>query len=407
MKLCLRAILILYIGVDFGFSQLLDYDLGLITKKTKINITPKAISKKYKVKLAVGDTVKVLREENKKYFKITFNDKTGWVNKKRVRLLPKKKITAKPKVDILEHTKKLQSRFKEEKLSKRNSTKKKKIENRTNYQKNTYSRDKKNKVDKEKARKIVINILYGILLVGCAFSIYLFLKKLVMSVISSLKRYKPNSIFGSIFEFIGYLLGLIISTISELTNVVKKSSLNNNDRVVSDYKSIENAKNTIWYLSIVLVLLFMPRSGYRLEHFIVSGIFTFLLIKKDFPKAYIPKNKNNIGWLVFIVVIIFGSWFPDIDILLFGIGGHRSPLTHSALPFLLFKYIIDNYNYGDKEWNVSLSKVFAYSLAFHLFLDILQGGDVRYVPFDNLFLLLNGFLCIKISNKYFDSKLLK
>ena len=207
MKLRLGAILILYFCLNFGFSQPLDYDLGVITKKTKINIVPKAISKKYKVKLAVGDTVKVFREENKKYFKISFNDKTGWVNKKRVKVLPKKKITTKPKVDILEHTKKLQSRFREEKLIKQNSIKKKEIENRTKYQKNTHNREKKNKVDKEKARKIVLNILYGIILVVCAFSIYLLLKKLVMAVISSLKSYKSNNIIGSIFQFIGYLLG--------------------------------------------------------------------------------------------------------------------------------------------------------------------------------------------------------
>lgn len=84
---------------------------------------------------------------------------------------------------------------------------------------------------------------------------------------------------------------------------------------------------------------------------------------------------------------LLGTWVPDWDLAL-GVGFHRSPLTHSALPVMAAVWI------GRSFCWCLLPVGLAIGLASHLFWDIIFYGDVRWIPGgsnDRLYLLLNGF----------------
>ena len=86
-----------------------------------------------------------------------------------------------------------------------------------------------------------------------------------------------------------------------------------------------------------------------------------------------------------LISALVGTWVPDWDLLL-GIGFHRSPLTHSALPVVVVAW-------STRSFSRYLIPVgFAIGVASHLFWDIIFFGDVRWIPggsLDRLFLLLN------------------
>ena len=92
---------------------------------------------------------------------------------------------------------------------------------------------------------------------------------------------------------------------------------------------------------------------------------------------------KKVGLLVFALV---GTWVPDWD-LAFGIGFHRSPLTHSALPVFLVVWITRSFS------RQVIPVGLAIGLASHLFWDIIVYGNVQWIPGgsnDRLFLLLNA-----------------
>ena len=91
-------------------------------------------------------------------------------------------------------------------------------------------------------------------------------------------------------------------------------------------------------------------------------------------------NRANIGQAVGVflaapVPCYLGTVFPDLDIRLLGIGGHRNPLFHRQYIFLcpgpagqttgaLPAYPVAGYGVG---------------LASHLWWDIIDDGDVRWL----------------------------
>jgi len=87
-----------------------------------------------------------------------------------------------------------------------------------------------------------------------------------------------------------------------------------------------------------------------------------------------------------LVSALVGTLAPDWDLLL-GIGFHRSPLTHSALPAVVVAWSTRPVS------RYVIPVGFAIGLASHLFWDIIFFGDVRWIPggaYDRLFLLLNS-----------------
>ncbi|MDE0008098.1 MAG: hypothetical protein F4Y86_17725 [Gammaproteobacteria bacterium] len=99
--------------------------------------------------------------------------------------------------------------------------------------------------------------------------------------------------------------------------------------------------------------------------------------------------------LIVIPVALIGTWVPDWD-LFFGIGFHRSPFFHSALPVLplLVRRL--------RETTTGKMLVVGMSLgvASHLLWDTIAYGNVIMIPggmLDRLFLLVNSAVCVCIA----------
>jgi hypothetical protein len=90
---------------------------------------------------------------------------------------------------------------------------------------------------------------------------------------------------------------------------------------------------------------------------------------------------------VLVPVLYLGSALPDWDIRLFGIGAHRNPLFHSAVPYFGLGYAwrkigLEEVVHQVGGWRlvVAAQVGFALGLSSHLLLDIVQYGDVRWIP---------------------------
>jgi len=123
----------------------------------------------------------------------------------------------------------------------------------------------------------------------------------------------------------------------------------------------------------------------RFIHLFVAVIFLLGFIKLSNLKL-----DNRALFLGFLSMAI-GSLAPDWDLLL-GIGYHRSPLTHSVLPALLFGWFVFK-----RKMPIILIIGFSIGLASHLFWDIIAYGNVQWIKGgnnDRLFLLINSIVLI-------------
>jgi hypothetical protein len=125
----------------------------------------------------------------------------------------------------------------------------------------------------------------------------------------------------------------------------------------------------------------------RLWHFVAGLVLLagYLSLKK-------PRGAGAFRrWLPFVVgtvpALYVGSALPDWDITLFSIGAHRNPLFHSALPYVFLGYLSAKlrllsvvHALGASALVVPVKVGFALGLSSHLLLDILQYGDVRWLP---------------------------
>ena len=133
-------------------------------------------------------------------------------------------------------------------------------------------------------------------------------------------------------------------------------------------------------IRITLSTVWMTLSGERIIHGLVGLAFWIGYL------AYRRPARGAGATVGLLAAALVGTWVPDWDLMV-GIEFHRSPLTHSALPAILFAWVtrpISRY---------SLPVGFALGLASHLFWDIIFFGDVRWIPggaYDRLFLLLNS-----------------
>ena len=114
---------------------------------------------------------------------------------------------------------------------------------------------------------------------------------------------------------------------------------------------------------------------------------------------------------LFVVVALpalyVGSALPDWDITLFSIGAHRNPLFHSALPYFFAGYLSRRlglltllHHVGATTLIVPMQIGFALGLGSHLLLDIVQYGDVRWIPggtLDRLWLALHTGILVLVA----------
>jgi len=172
------------------------------------------------------------------------------------------------------------------------------------------------------------------------------------------------------------------------------------------YQKIKN-NISIWHSFIPVVAIFAAVGTQdRIIHFLWALVFSLIpmvifivLYKMKIGYSYFFVESKDIGKLHQVIMILFvlflGSWIPDID---WEFKSHRSPITHSVLPFwvmLSFSKIFKT------EWDKKLLVFFGLGLASHLITDIIPGGNVVWLPakLDMPFLFLNGSIVIYLSYK--------
>ena len=131
----------------------------------------------------------------------------------------------------------------------------------------------------------------------------------------------------------------------------------------------------------------------KLMHLFVGAIFFYSFTKI----AKLQTDKKSLS--LCILAMLVGTWVPDWDSLL-GIG-HRSPLTHSALPAVLLGWIV-----AKRKLPHVLIVGFSIGLSSHLFMDIVFYGNVLWISggnSDRLFLLANGLILL-FATGFIDSK---
>ena len=151
-------------------------------------------------------------------------------------------------------------------------------------------------------------------------------------------------------------------------------------------------------LSVALIVnwavlqVFGQKSAYRAEHSLVGILLLMAYIAIRADKQESPLRAVGFFCLAFVPCYL-GTVFPDRDITLLGIGGHRNPLFHSSLSFFLLWVCVRRNN----AVLHTLVAGYGIGLASHLWWDVLYYGNVRWLPGDvigRVWLGVHGFLCL-------------
>jgi hypothetical protein len=148
-------------------------------------------------------------------------------------------------------------------------------------------------------------------------------------------------------------------------------------------------------------------SSARFWHFMAGLIFLAVYLYARQPRR--GQQAGQLAWFVAVAVpaLYIGSALPDWDITLFSIGAHRNPLFHSALPYFFAGYLSRKLRLLSMLHTLGASALimpaqigFALGLASHLCLDIVQYGDVRWLPggtLDRLWLVIHAGLLLLLA----------
>jgi Na+/proline symporter len=121
-------------------------------------------------------------------------------------------------------------------------------------------------------------------------------------------------------------------------------------------------------------------SDARIEHALVGLAFWILFLLARQPKCTLWE------FAAMLAFAMLGTWVPDWDLFL-GIGYHRSPLSHSALPVVLVGLLVSPFR------GYSVSVGMGLGVASHLFWDTVEYGNVHWIPgkfWDQVFLMTNA-----------------
>ena len=129
--------------------------------------------------------------------------------------------------------------------------------------------------------------------------------------------------------------------------------------------------------TIILASVWGAKSPARLEHLAFAVVW---LVAFEAWRAQASTLSTLLYFSVAGLACAVGAELPDWDISLLGIGGHRNPLFHSALPILPLAWLarVTRLWAFPRTCAAALSG-FAVGLASHLALDTLFYGDVRWL----------------------------
>ena len=146
------------------------------------------------------------------------------------------------------------------------------------------------------------------------------------------------------------------------------------------------------FVNWAILKLFEQRSSERAEHSFMGII--LLMVYSYVVKDKIEAQFRPVQFFLLALIPCYGGTvFPDLDISLLGIGGHRNPLFHSSLSYLVFFFIRLPYH----RFLSVLITGYGVGLASHLWWDVVDFGDVRWIPdslYDRVWLGINGLLCL-------------
>lgn len=152
------------------------------------------------------------------------------------------------------------------------------------------------------------------------------------------------------------------------------------------------ALGVVFLVNLCILKLFGQKSSERAEH-----SFMGVLLLMAYSYLVIDKVESHFHRVKFFFIALIpcygGTVFPDLDITLFGIGAHRNPIFHSCLSYAIFFFIRMPYN----PFVSVLIMGYGIGLASHLWWDVVDFGDVRWIPgslYDRIWLGVNGLICL-------------
>ena len=300
--------LIIYL-IIFQFTILKGSNLqtGILIKKSKLLKKPKIISGWHRVKLKLGDTLDVISTDDNKYYKVSYLDYKGWINKTKFDLLPTNKsrdvdihktksLSATPSNTIIENKKIEESLF--SKISKLYSNvvfiisssliglllfysvrHYIRVRNFLHKKYSTIDETVKAVKDKIKSHKPEFS---GLDLVPVSVSIFdtmYHMSKVDPLLISALDRLHHSQNFENFAELRDYVKSLIKGTTDE--------------RLIHKYKAYVGEEDTFSQLSSLSGNLFVPKSGTNPE-------FDFIYNDQKYNRAvssdsdYLDDKLNNL-----------------------------------------------------------------------------------------------------------------
>ena len=138
-------------------------------------------------------------------------------------------------------------------------------------------------------------------------------------------------------------------------------------------------------------------SSARFWHFAFALAFLVMYLLGATKRRQGVPNAQLLCFVVTLPMLYLGSAISDWDISYFGIGGHRNPLFHSSAPYFLLVAVARLL--GLTSWLPTLMTILSINLALglssHLVLDVIQYGDVRWIPgstLDRLWLMAHAVL---------------
>jgi len=139
--------------------------------------------------------------------------------------------------------------------------------------------------------------------------------------------------------------------------------------------------------------LFDQKSAYRAAHSLV-GILCLMGYAMTVRRREDQNEPSPARFFALALIPCYlGTVWPDLDIRLLGIGGHRNPIFHSAILYIAIRLAAG----GSGPVFRTLTSGFGLGLASHLLWDALDYGDVRWIPgsgADRLWLIGNGLIAL-------------